>query len=635
MLTNKLYIFRSYFRSSTKQYLNILYEIETRKDQYVTALRRICEACQYNLQPPDPATRLRDDEWLKNFLPVAIEELHRMILAPAEQLHEDFRDYHDNAARFRIVIFGKMNSGKSYLANLLSGIKVPGLKQDVLSFHAVLSDGSHIRLNEFEVRPMETTKEIQWCDVETLRIVDLPGMGSISPRNHELAVSYVKKADLVLFLSNSDAVLRGSEFQNIKADLYGEKKRILFVITQCDMVKDIDTDERIPLKKRDIAEMVKYVEGTLRTPKFGVADLARSLDVLPVSARLARIGMEMEHHGDRKRGIEKQKESNIQQLIEKILRIIADSGRELRILNPLNHTVNVIGDSMEDLQKLRTTLDRMQIFLRNISYRLHQFHTAAVTQAEAERDALDHFIQHRRIRVDLALGEIFSEFGVNRTLRDQQSASESITARFEEEIREELRERLYNALQRWKADMQKELQLFLVDCRMLVQHLKELHSEEEHRKVIDQDFFDVLTNLITLRMMPQIEQRCEMELQKCQPEAIVTSVSLAYSQPISHLIINGLLSSFGVKFHLKKEKVRKSIRSAIRKGLEATEIKTLALYDSETYLLDANLQKAIQQLLIDQFRAIIHNITHITNEALNIGRQSIEALEVLRKEELS
>ena len=80
--------------------------------------------------------------------------------------------------------------------------------------------------------------------------------------------------------------------RNIKEDLYGEKKRILFVITQCDMVKDIDTEERIPLKKRDIAEMVKYVETTLRTPKYGVAELMKSLDIVPVSARLGRVGLD-------------------------------------------------------------------------------------------------------------------------------------------------------------------------------------------------------------------------------------------------------------------------------------------------------------------------------------------------------
>ncbi len=634
MLANKLYTFRSYFRSSTKRYLHILHSIEAAKDLYVAALRGMCEACQYNLESLDPDKEHRDDEWLMNFLPIAIEELHRFVLTPIDSLHNDFMDYHENADRFRIVIFGKVNSGKSYLANLLVGKKVHGLKQDVLAFNAVLSDGSQIRLDELEVKPTETTKEIQWCDVETLRVVDLPGVGSISPRNHELAVSYVKKADLVLFLSNSDAVLRGSEFRNIKDDLYGEKKRILFVITQCDMVKDIDTDERIPLKKRDITEMVKYVDATLRIPKYGVAELMKSLDIVPVSARLARIGLDMEHHGDRKRGIEKQKESNIHQLIDKILHIIVDEGKELRILNPLNHTENVIVESMADLQTLRVIFDRVHIFSRNVSHRLHQFHTAATAHAETEREALNNFIRHRRLRVDLALGEIFSDTGVNRMLRDQQTAAESITKKFEEEIREELRERLQNALHRWKTDVHQEYQSFLDDCRRYVEQIDNRTEENAHRKEISRNFCDVVTNLITRRLMSQIEHKGESTFQSFQPVFIVTSVALAYKQPISQLIINGLLSSFGVKFHLKKEKVRKSIRATILKGLGATEIKALELYDTQTRLLDETLQNLIHQLLLNRIRGVMHNISQATSETLKIGRQAIETLEIIRKEEI-
>ncbi|MGD0337818.1 MAG: dynamin family protein [Bacteroidota bacterium] len=634
MLTNKLYSFRSYFRSSTKRYLQVLHNIETAKDMYVTALRRMCEACQYNIGTLEPDKEHRDDEWLKNFLPVEIEELHHHILAPIEHLHDDFMDYHENADRFRIVIFGKVNSGKSYLANLLVGKKVHGLKQDLLLFHAILSDGSQIRLEEFEVKPTETTKEIQWCDVETLRVVDLPGVGSISPRNHELAVSYVKKADLVLFLSNSDAVLRGSEFRNIKEDLYGEKKRILFVITQCDMAKDIDTDARIPLKKRDITEMVRYIEATLRNPKYGVVELMKSLDIVPISARLARIGLDMEHHGDRKQGLEQQKDSNIHQLIDRVLHIIADEGKELRILNPLNHTENVIRESMADLHTLRSTLDRLLIFLRNVTYSLHQFHTAVMTHAEAERDALHNFIQHRRIRVDLALDEIFSDTGVNHVLRNQQSTTESITMKFEVEIREELRERLNNALQRWKADVHQECHRFLEDCRQHVEHIKEQTEDNGHQIEIGKDFRNVLTNLITRHLIRQIEQQCESSVQGFQPGSIVTSVSLAYTQPISKMIINGLLSSLGVKFHLKKEKVRKSIRTTILKGLGSTEIKVLELYNTQTRLLDETLQNLIQQLLVERLRSVIHNIAQITNETLKIGRRSIEALETIRKEEI-
>ena len=630
MLTNKLYTLRSYFRSSTKRYLNVLHRIEATKDLYVTALRRMCEAFQYNIGPNDPS----DDEWLKNLLPVVIEELHRLLLAPTDRLHDDFLDYHENADRFRVVIFGKVNSGKSFLANLLAGKSVKGLKQEGLSFHAILSDGSQSRLDEFEVRPTETTKEIQWCDIETLRIVDLPGVGSISTRNHDLAVSYVTKADLVLFLSNSDAVLRGSEFRNIKDDLYGEKKRILFIITQCDMVKDIDTEERVPLKKRDIAEMVKYVDTTLRAPKWGVSELMKSLDVVPVSARLARDGLDMEQRGDRKRGVEKQKESNVQVLIDKILHIITDEGKELRILNPLNHTENIVDESIASLHTLRNVIDRMQVLSRSLSHRLHQLHTAVVAHAETERNALDSFIQHRRLKIDLALREIFSETGVHRTLRDQQSAAAAITKKFEEEIREELRERLRNAFQRWKTDVRQEYRSFLDDSNAAVGHLGDTADDDGHRREIGRDFREMLTNLITGRLVKQAERRCESVLENFKPESLVSSVDVAYAQPVSKLIINGLLSSFGVKFHQKKEKVRKTIRTTLLGGLEATEKKALALYDTETRLLDETLQKAFQQLLVGRFRGLIQNISQITNETLNIGRKTLEELETIRKEEI-
>jgi hypothetical protein len=360
----------------------------------------------------------------------------------------------------------------------------------------------------------------------------------------------------------------------------------------------------------------------------------KSLDIVPVSARLGRVGLEMEQHGDRRQGVEKQKDSNIQQLIDKILHIIAEEGKELRILNPLNHTENVVEESIASLHTLRNVLDSVQVLIRNISHRLHQFHTAAETHAEIERNALNNFIQHRRLKIDMTLGEIFSDTGVHRTLRDQQSAAELITMKFEEEIRDELQGRLLNALRRWKADMWQEYRSFLDDCTLAVDHVKNAPEEDKHRKEISRDFLDVLTNLITRRLMKQVDQRCQSALEGFQPDSLMASVNVSYAQPVSQLIINGLLSSFGVRFHLKKEKVKKSIRTTLLNGLAATEIKALELYDAQTRLLDGILQNTIQQLLVDRLRNMIHNITQITNETLNIGRQSLEELETIRKEEI-
>lgn len=618
MLTHKLHTFRSYFRSSTKKYVLVLEMMERYTGNCYSSVQKIVNAFGSQVS--------QQNERKKNSSYQALIELRSCLIGPFDRLRSEFRDYHEHVDKFRIVIFGQLNSGKSYLANFLVGKDVPGLKQESISLHAVTSDGQIVELDEFEVKPTEATKEIQWCDLETLRVVDLPGVGSISPRNQALAVDYVKRADLVLLLSNSDAVLRGSEFKHLRDDLYGERKRIVYVITQCDMLKDFDSEERIPLPKRDIQEMVKYIQTTLRNPKYGVHNILKSLDVVPVSVRLARIGVELENQGERRKGIEKQKQSNLATLIDTIINIISDEGRMLRILTPMRRTLITVNESMSAIEQVYRTLNNIALCVKKALHRLEQCRSVTASSSSRELENLRHFLRHRRFRMAVTLDRIFSNEGAQQTLRDQQASAVMMQKEFEDDVRDELHAKVTAAFERYKKDMVREYNSFIDEFRKEIQAKADEIRSAENNSPGKKETASIVLSFIERSVIPPLDSHLQTRSGVMDLQSLLANVKVAYDQPIHHTIIFGFLSNFGAKFYKRKERLKKVVKTMVFRGLDKTEEKAKVALAEYASTISKQFHEPLKQQLLQYLTGTLNPLIEKTQAVIDVSESALEEL---------
>jgi translation elongation factor EF-Tu-like GTPase len=107
---------------------------------------------------------------------------------------------------------------------------------------------------------------------EGVRIIDTPGVGSVFKHNTDVAYAYLPYVDAGIFVVTADPPLGQSEHQFLK-DVRDYVDRLFFVLNKIDTVDE-----------RDLNEAAVFTEDIL------TRDLARPVEVWPVSAKLALDG---------------------------------------------------------------------------------------------------------------------------------------------------------------------------------------------------------------------------------------------------------------------------------------------------------------------------------------------------------
>ena len=171
--------------------------------------------------------------------------------APVRRLSEKYGD------RAILLVFGKVNSGKSTFVNLLvdelqrAGAGVKGF---------AIKGGKEIDVAPcFAMGATETTARIQGVEVDDrLVLLDSPGLHSVTEENHERTRLFTDSADAVLWLSPSSSPGQVQELRDLKREL-DRKKPLLPVITKSDMrVEDwCEATERITATIRNKAREVR------------------------------------------------------------------------------------------------------------------------------------------------------------------------------------------------------------------------------------------------------------------------------------------------------------------------------------------------------------------------------------------
>lgn len=143
------------------------------------------------------------------------------------------------ADRVILLVFGKVNAGKSSFSNYLASC-FP--ERDVKYF---CFDNGEVQYHKqsFAEGVTETTATIQGIELgNKLVLLDSPGLHSVTDENGQLTRVFTDSADLVLWLTPSTSPGQVQELDDLKAEL--ESQKPLFpVITRSDVIEEDVNDE--------------------------------------------------------------------------------------------------------------------------------------------------------------------------------------------------------------------------------------------------------------------------------------------------------------------------------------------------------------------------------------------------------
>jgi tRNA U34 5-carboxymethylaminomethyl modifying GTPase MnmE/TrmE len=145
--------------------------------------------------------------------------------------------------RLIILVFGKVNAGKSSFSNYLVELFKNHLSNPLIHYF-YFDEGIKKALNEpFKEGSTETTARIQGVELGKIILLDTPGLHSITQENGDLTKQYTDSADLILWLSGSNSPGQTQELNELRNEI--DKGKVLFpIITKSDIKEeDIDVDE--------------------------------------------------------------------------------------------------------------------------------------------------------------------------------------------------------------------------------------------------------------------------------------------------------------------------------------------------------------------------------------------------------
>jgi len=187
---------------------------------------------------------VHDDNPLKsNMLVVAkqVRETTSIIAQKTDELRKRMQLQADYNDKLIIIIFGKVNAGKSSFTNLLINQFSYKFDRKPVFFHLVNGQKEVLTIDKFEEGSIETTVAIQGVEIGDIVLLDSPGLHSVNEENGDLAKSYTDSADLILWLTSSDSPGQIPELNSLKDEL-GKQKILIPVISKSDR-EDEDVDE--------------------------------------------------------------------------------------------------------------------------------------------------------------------------------------------------------------------------------------------------------------------------------------------------------------------------------------------------------------------------------------------------------
>ncbi len=220
---------------------------------------------------------------------------------------EKFNSYLENY--FIIIIFGKVNAGKSFLGNFIAKNRPSHDKVEFFKYDEAGKEQAIHKLEEmdededgFNTANTECTTEIQGFRLNGMAWIDTPGLGSMVAENGKLAQKYINAAHYVIYPTNSGQPLQRDEISQVQ-ELFSENKKVTICITRSDIterrkengkyikengkIKNFRTNK--PADRREVQE--KHVNSEIHNimPKGKESKLG---DVFSISTLTASMGLE-------------------------------------------------------------------------------------------------------------------------------------------------------------------------------------------------------------------------------------------------------------------------------------------------------------------------------------------------------
>jgi len=172
-----------------------------------------------------------------NALIKTIEQSLQYITAGQEALNHRIHVQTNHQDKLIILIFGKVNSGKSSFSNYLVKLCQATLKTEQADYFYFKEGKKCAMDNAFKEGSVETTAQIQGVEIGNLLLLDSPGLHSVTEENGELTQQYSDSADLILWMTGSNSPGQTQELEELQSEL--NKGKVLFpVITKSDCCEE-------------------------------------------------------------------------------------------------------------------------------------------------------------------------------------------------------------------------------------------------------------------------------------------------------------------------------------------------------------------------------------------------------------
>jgi len=313
-------------------------------------------------------------KWVKNFDSILEKEKFR----------SDLENY------FIIIVFGKVNAGKSSLGNFIAqnspkSEQVSFFKYDKAGNKKIIQKLEEIEDDLFDTNNLECTVEIQGFKLNAMAWVDTPGLGSMTPENGKLAKEYIQSADYIIYPTSSDAYLQADEIFQLQ-ELFEKNKKVTICITKSDKFeRKKDKNGHYIKENGKIAKFRtnKTLENRLTQEKDAKKRLEEIIpnssesilgDILSISVTTAKLGLE-------NNDVELFENSNIPKFYELVTKVVKEKASKLKSETPYNGLKSFIDNDVLGVTDkpnpltIKVIREKIDDLDKNITENLTQFDT--------------------------------------------------------------------------------------------------------------------------------------------------------------------------------------------------------------------------------------------------------------------
>ncbi|EJR0963009.1 TPA: dynamin family protein [Vibrio parahaemolyticus] len=278
--------------------------------------------------------------------------------SPMRALSEQFAD------RVILLVFGKVNAGKSSFCNYLTNLFAP---EQIKRF--CFEDGK-VKYFEgaFAEGVTETTAQIQGVELgSNLVLLDSPGLHSIVDENGDLTRRYTDSADAILWLTPSSSPGQVQELQDLKLELE-KKKPLQPVITKSDVLVEDWCDEaedliqKVENKSAQVRQLQQEDVHSRVSALGGVDDLKEAVSVSVHAYKTLTATSE-----------NALQEAGLQTLFERLV-VIVNEANQYKVVKAKRQMINFLdGEVLHSLnENVLPQVQELQQLLTKTTYNLRQ-----------------------------------------------------------------------------------------------------------------------------------------------------------------------------------------------------------------------------------------------------------------------